>query len=306
MTDIKYFTNDLIDRNEWDEWVRGAKNRRIYASSSFLDIFSPSWDALVIGNGDAFMPLTWSRKFGIRYMFQPIFVQQLGLFCKEDIFAGRLPDFINLFSGLFRYADIALNETNNGYAGTQNCAMMDNYLMRLDLPYEKLAMRYSSNSRRNIIKSQRLGTFVMPSYCSSEVVNLFAGYQGKKYPAIRSVNYMRLKRLLDLGIAGGFIEVRHACRSDGKIIASACFLKDYDRIVFYFSANTREGRLHGAMFRLIDSFIRKYSGTGLLLDFNGSVNPGIARFYEGFGAEPVQYPRLKINRLWYPARLFKH
>ena len=302
---IKYLTNDTINRTEWDEWVRSARNRRIYASSLFLDIFCPQWEVLVMGDGEAFMPLTRNRKFGISYLYQPIFVQQLGLFFRIDGCADHFPLFIEKLCNLYNFADLAMNEMNIDHCRTIQCAEMNNFLLRLDKPYESVAEKYNSNTRRNIIKSKRLGTELRPGFRASDVVRLFTGHQGKLYPNIRRKNYEMLVSLLERGLEEGFIEIKSACAHDGRVIAYVCMLKDYDRYVFYFSANTAEGREKGAMFLLIDNFIRQYSGTGMLFDFNGSMNPDLARFYSGFGAEKTYYPRLRINKLRYPFKLFK-
>ncbi len=327
---IDHITNDLIDRSQWDEWVKRAQNRRIYATSVFLDIYSPRWEALVIGNGQAFMPLARNRKYGISYLFQPIFVQQLGCFFLKDSCFSTIPLFIEKLSGAFCFADIALNEMNNfNFAGYQpdkikhpggnfhpdafkqnrgvsndrkkgEYEQMYNYLLKLDKPYDTLAGKYSTGTRRNINKARRLNTELLPYYEPGDIVKLFAGNRGRLYPNIRRINYKRLKSLLERGLSDGFIQIRIARSPGGRLIAAACLLKDFDRYVFYFSANTPEGRNYGAMFLLIDSFIRQYAGTGMLFDFNGSMDPGVARFYRGFGAEKAVYPRVRINRLWYP------
>jgi hypothetical protein len=39
-----------------------------------------SWDALIWGDYEFVMPLTPKRKWGITYLYQPTFCQQLGIF----------------------------------------------------------------------------------------------------------------------------------------------------------------------------------------------------------------------------------
>jgi len=56
---------------------------------------------------------------------------------------------------------------------------------------------------------------------------------------------------------------------------------------------------------LFDHLILQFAGHGMTFDFEGSENPGIARFYKSFGAEKVHYYRLKINRLPWIIRLLK-
>jgi hypothetical protein len=54
------------------------------------------------------------------------------------------------------------------------------------------------------------------------------------------------------------------------------------------------------MFFLVDEFIRDHSGQDLVLDFEGSSNPKLARFYMGFGSKECVFLQLKINRMpWF-------
>jgi hypothetical protein len=302
---IRYLKSRQISVKQWDEWVENSINRRLYASSLFLDIFSPDWDALVIDDGAAFMPLTRNRKFFIRYLFQPIFVQQLGLFYTDPGYIGSLPLFIEKLSKIYPYVDIALNEMNIDNTGDLNYTLMDNYLLTLDVPFQSAADSFNSNTRRNIKKAVNTGMDIRNNTLPSDVVEMFICNQGMLYPNIRKKNYMCLESLLERGIVDGFVEIKSAYNNKGHLIAAACFIKDFDRYVFYFSANTPEGRDCGAMFYIIERFIEKYSGSGMELDFNGSANSNIARFYSGFGAGKRCYPRLKINNLRYPFRIFK-
>src|ERR1700692_3437990 len=77
---IHYLKHNAIDKRRWDEAIDRAFNGMIYAKSWYLDIVSPQWDALVSDDYRAVMPLTWRRKFGVYYLYQPFFTQQLGVF----------------------------------------------------------------------------------------------------------------------------------------------------------------------------------------------------------------------------------
>ncbi len=302
--EIRHIPAGMINRDEWDGWVRATANRRISACSMFLDIFAPGWGALVLGSGDAIMPLTVNRKWGISYLFQPVFVQQLGILMKD---AGV--DYTDLFlervSSTYRFSDIALNEMNHPDAGRYHCMNMTNYLLKLDRSYDELVQGYDTNTLRNIRKAVRLGVYLRPHEHVNEVIRLFALNGRKLYPNIRSISYSRLEAVLERGLSDGFVEIRGAFSSGGELIATLCMLADYDRYVFFFSTNTLEGRNTGAMFLLVDSFIKQYSGSGRTFDFNGSVNPGMARFYKGFGSKAAIYCRIRINKLPFPFRLLK-
>lgn len=302
---IQHLSADLIDREKWNEWVSTSMNRRIYASSLFLDNFSPRWEALVMDEGKAFMPVTSNRKYWVKYVYQPLFVQQLGFFCRDDSYLSALPLFIEKLSSLYRFIDISLNEMNDMFISGYAVSPMNNYLLPMDKPYDLIYEDYSSNTRRNVRKAERLDLVLISGYKPSKIISLFADNNGKNLSNIRKLNYKRLHDLLEGGVADGLIITRAARAVNGDVIAAACFLRDYDRYVFYFSANTEEGKMQGAMFMLIDSFIKEYAGSGMLLDFNGSTKPGLARFYKGFGALRTCYQRLKINRLHFPLNVLK-
>lgn len=64
-----------------------------------------------------------------------------------------------------------------------------------------------------------------------------------------------------------------------------------------FSGITDQARNNGAMFLLVDDFIREHAGRDLVLDFEGSSDPNLARFYLGFGSKECVFLQIKINRM---------
>ena len=51
------------------------------------------------------------------------------------------------------------------------------------------------------------------------------------------------------------------------------------------------------MFYLIDRFIARHAASDTVLDFAGSNDEQLARFYAGFGSEKETYIRIVKNRL---------
>ena len=81
--EIKYLKHNQIDKQKWDSAIENAENGLVYALSWYLDIVSPNWDALVVGDYEQVMPVTHKRKYGIKYLIQPPFCQQLGFFSQS-------------------------------------------------------------------------------------------------------------------------------------------------------------------------------------------------------------------------------
>ena len=77
---ITFKHNSEIDIQRWDQVVGDAVNSRVYALSWYLTILHPDWHGLVYGDYDYVMPVIFSKKWGISYMYQPVYAQQHGIF----------------------------------------------------------------------------------------------------------------------------------------------------------------------------------------------------------------------------------
>ena len=87
MGNIQYLQQQQVDKIKWDQCIGNAANGLVYAYSFYLDAMAKHWDALVLGDYEAVMPLTWNKKYGVQYLYQPPFAAALGVFGKQ---ANRL------------------------------------------------------------------------------------------------------------------------------------------------------------------------------------------------------------------------
>ena len=76
-----------------------------------------------------------------------------------------------------------------------------------------------------------------------------------------------------------------------QFLAGAFFAFSGNRAVLLFSAVSDLGREQQSMSYLIQEAITFMQGRWDILDFEGSSEPGLARFYQGFGAELRPYLR---------------
>ncbi|MBL7983340.1 MAG: hypothetical protein JNM91_00005, partial [Flavobacteriales bacterium] len=105
---IRHLRNEEIDRQQWDRLLDQCPDRLWYARSRVLDRMAPGWEALIDDQLGILMPLTWRRKWGIHYLYNPYGAQQLGVFnANHD--PDRTTAFLAAVPGRFRYIDIWLN-----------------------------------------------------------------------------------------------------------------------------------------------------------------------------------------------------
>ena len=105
--------NAEIDKQKWDSCLNDCSYGLLYARSFYLDIMSPGWQALVFDDYQFIMPLTCKKKFGISYLYQPAFTQQLGIFGTEVPGNDIIKAFLHRASAFFKFAEINLNYKNN-------------------------------------------------------------------------------------------------------------------------------------------------------------------------------------------------
>ncbi len=270
----------------------------VYGEAWYLDIVSPDWDALIEDDYTAVMPLPHRRKWGVNYIYQPPFTQQLGVFGSAD--ADR---FLSALPADFQLADIQLNsynQTNHAKVTTR-----PNLLLDLQRSHEELQKGYSENTRRNIRKAVDAGITNVPHAEVDEIIGLFRQYRGRTVDTLQEKEYQLLRQLCSTAAARGLLEVHGIRTSEGVLLAGALFLRSPHGWIFLFSATHPDGRQTGAMPAVIDRFIEKHAGEATQLDFEGSSDPNLYRFYKSFGSEEIVYLQLRINRLPFPLNLFK-
>ena len=106
-----------------------------------------------------------------------------------------------------------------------------------------------------------------------------------------------------MGIYKGLIQNYGVYSPKNELCAGAIFIKSKHKTIFLFSGLTVEGRELNAMAMLISAFIEDHSQHPITLDFEGSNDPQLARFYKSFGAITSTYPHLEINNLPFLTKL---
>ena len=300
---IRYLKHADIDKNKWDQTIDDAFNGNIYAYSWYLDRVHPYWEALIEGDYDRVMPLTGNRKWFIHYLFQPFFSQQLGVYSVNILSREHVADFIQNIPEKFRFAEINLNIHNHPELGhAYRLIPQRNFLLDLIDDYSKLARHYSANTKRNLKKSEKQKFTVSKNIKPERIVELFVKNRGKEIRGWNQTDYLRLQGLMYMAQYKGKGITYGIFTDENELCAAGFFLYSNQHLTFLFSGRNEFAKQTGAMTFLLDSVIREYAGTQMILDFEGSNDPGLARFYKGFGAKEVQYKRLEYNRLPFPLK----
>lgn len=296
---IKFLHNSEIDIEKWDVIVLNAVNSRIYAESWYLDIIEPDWKGLIFGNYEYVMPVIAKSKFGICYAFQPTYTQQHG------IFPTSTPDITGLFidklKELYPYFNISLNAFNVSVKSIVEVQIRKNFILSLNYNFSFIQSKFNTHAKRNIRKANKQCE-VSNLITMDEYINLKSKFSQKGFTNDKK---QKLKLIILKSLQNNKGVIYGAYTKQNELCAAAFFLKEEKRFTYLNSVSSPQGKSLRAMYAIIEKFISDYAGQPFLLDFEGSIIEGIARFFKGFGAEPETYQHIQYNNLPWFLKLIK-
>jgi hypothetical protein len=295
---IRYYHHRSIDKVRWDQCISRSANGLIYALGWYLDaVTEEKWDALISDDFQWVMPLPLKKKAGMTYLPTPPFVQQLGIFGPGPFTSAITDHFCKHIAANVKLTDYHLNYAN-APAGLPGFINKERNNLILELPDDKsrLMEMFNENTVRNIRKAEKSAISLSTGSIRS-MINLFMENKGADVPHWKMNTYNTLERLYNMcmmrksGISLG------AYNPSGELIAGVFVLQWKGRATFIFSGNSEQGKETGALSALLYKYMMEAPPEIKIFDFEGSDNPGLARYYGGFGAIHANYVHLKLNRL---------
>ena len=107
---IKYIHREHLDEEKYNDCVENSLQSNSYAFSWYLDIVCDNWDVLVLDDYEAVMPIPWRKKYGIKYVYPPLWVLQLGVYSNEAIDENK---FLKHLFSTFKFVELRMNTHNN-------------------------------------------------------------------------------------------------------------------------------------------------------------------------------------------------
>lgn len=303
--EIKYLRREEIEDKKWNGCVHFALNGFPYGYTWFLDNVAEEWDGLVLEDYRVVMPLPKNKKWKWEYIYTPLFAQQLGIFSLKPISKNLLNSFIDAIPDQFKLVDQNVNFMNRVERDDFDKWEKTNLELLLNQSYESLRKNYSKNTIRNIKKAEKNELTINNNVKPETLVSFFKENIGKDLKFMQESAYHSLHRIIYNSLHYGMGATYSISNKNGDLLATAYFLFGKNRMINLLPASNAEGKATGAMALLYDYVIRLHAEKNLILDFEGSMIPSIARYYKGFGAQEVSYWQIKRNQLPWYIQLFK-
>lgn len=315
---LRYIGPREIDRARWDALITRAPNGLIYALSWYLDIVSPGWAALVKeqqGHYVAGLPLPVQTKFGFKYLKQPVFAQQLGLFYVATAVptAADWQQVGYLLQRRFRFITKYSFNTGNaellgtdllGLAGHAMYTTTHTFYLSLRPAYPQLLAGYRPDRRRQLHQARRGSLRVEPSTDMELLIRLFAeNTAGKIYGLLgETYEYPMLRALYAAASRAGLASMWQARAANGEVVAMLLLWQFNGQTTYLFNCSTMAGKQARAISMLLDEVFRARAGHALCFDFEAPDVAGLAQFYRSFGSVAAPFLTISLNRLPWPLR----
>ena len=255
------------------------------------------WDAIVLNDYEAVMPLPLNQKMGIAYLYQPAFTQQLGIFSNAPLEASLNDQFIRAIQQQFKFAELFIN--------CKTESPQPNYLLPLHAPYASTKAAYKPSLLKSLQLTKGFALCYKTSTDINKAIDWYQSFYGKRMPHVSETDYKNFKAVCAVADLKNEAIVREVTDENGATVAISLLLKDRQRLYNMISAVTESGRKCAANHFLYDQLIREFAQQPLVLDFEGSAIKGVASFYQNFGAINKPYYFLRYNHLPWPLRYLK-
>ena len=297
---IQFLTRKEVNIEKWNECISNAANGLIYSYSFYLDNICDNWDAFVINDYEAVMPLPWRRKAGIKYLYAPPFIQQLGVTGSHTIFDEE--DLLRQIGKLFRYGDIFFN-----YSHSLNripASVKANFILNLNQPFSEIELGFSNVLKKNL-KAAKKAELHTSSYSHQLIIKIFQNKYQERVRHVRDIDYKNFSKLCDQLLSRNMLATKIIQNKEEEILAAVIIAIDNKRIYNLINHVTATGRKAMANHVLMCEILKEFSERNLLFDFEGSDLPGVKEFYEYFGPINQPYFHYHFNCLPFPLNLLK-
>lgn len=287
-----------IDQKKWDKVITHCGLPLVFASSFYLNATAPAWDALVLGNYKAVMPLTWSKKLNIKYLHQPPFTSQLGIFGEAS--KKKIEAIEEVLKKNFKLIEIE-----------QNAHLKFSKHVKDKLTYVidyKNGFKYNENTKRNIARSKKSGI---------EIRDIKNGQEALKLAKLRLIPWLKtthktsqkhaifLLKLIENAHQNGALKTLVSLNQQGKELALGYFIFNQFHCVFLKGFTFSKKDNTGSMHALLDHAIGHFEGKVSMFDFGGGSASGLSTFYKGLGGKELKYQEYRINNLPWPLKMIK-
>lgn len=291
MSQLQKIKRKNLDLEKYSQALNGSINYRIYAEHWYLDLLTDKkWECWIYGDYEVIMPVPLQFKFGIKFVLQPIYCQQLGVFYREEISDELFREFEKKLHK-YRVRAYHFNEENTERYQPEGERKV-NHVLDLDLPYEEIRKNYNRNRRRKLK--------TLPddfSLVDSENYTVFFDLRSLHYPELDDQKKKEiLKRIFANALEKKKMILKVISNPNQETLALVLYLVSRNRLIQLAAVRDKDIQDIGFFTLILDRVIQEHAETEKMIDFGGSMMEGVAMYNESFGAKKHLYTKFSNFR----------
>ena len=299
---INYIKRKDLDVTKYDACIENSIQSRIYAFSWYLDIVADHWDVLVLDDYNAVMPITWRKKIGIKYVYPPLWLLELGVFSLDE--SQDIQPFLAILYSKFKFVELRLN-TENKFLKSASLIPKQFQYLDLKIGYEAILKGYNRNRKRELVKANKYHLLENWTDNPDKLITIFKENIAERVKGISDKDYANLRNLMNFSLKNRVGELLTIYDTNDKLLAAAFFLKHKNKVTQLVCASDVSNRKSGVHTFFNDRAIFKYQSHFDIYNFGGSSMENIANYYVSFGSQTEEYQQIKYNNLPFLLKLFK-
>jgi hypothetical protein len=269
------FTNQKIESLSQQAWYLQSVSETVYLYESNNCIF--------------ILPV--KNILGLNKIILPPFIQRLDPIQIKDGSSDFPDEIINTFPcGIISFSSRLTNPSPYLHETIRN-----NFVLPLNSTYEDLFANYNKGHKLNLKETHKLGISTSSDIQSFTTFYFKNGHSGI---SLKLQTKVRIRNLINECITHDKGTIYFAKNNKNEVLAAAFITRYNNRLTYLISCSSPEGKRNYAMHAIIDYIIKLYSSTDYILDFEGSMIPGVAYFMKGFGAQLEHYYVYHWDRHW--------
>lgn len=300
---IQSVSRKCLDVQKYNDCIEKSVQSRVYAFSWYLDIVADNWDVLVLNDYEAVMPITWRKKYGLKYVYPPFWTLELGVFSVDENQDCKL--FLAYLFTKFKWVELRLNTQNSCKKNKHFLIDKQMQILSLKKEYSQIFDTYRKDRKKELTKATKADLTEKWNDDVAVLIHLFQENVGKRIANIKQKDYQNLEHLMQICIDQKVGEVLSVYDSKQQLVASGFFLKHHKKVSILVSSTDFNNRKNGANTFLIDCAIKKYKQQYETFHFGGSSMPSIANYFLSFGSESISYQQIQFHNLPFLFRFFK-
>lgn len=176
---------------------------------------------------------------------------------------------------------------------TMRAVLRYSYLLNLQQTEEELWNKLAGEKRKSISKAIKDELVIERSEDFSIIAN-FIVESLRRNKALKNEDLIR--KIISSRLAQHAISF--TAKLNGELLAASFCVRDGNKVIYLFGGTSLQTRHHGAAVSCMWKSILLAKQTGAqIFDFEGSMQPGIEKYFREFGGDLISYPAIEKRSL---------